>query len=61
MHVPAIRPVTTSQTLPTQQSLVDVQSAPTFTQVVDGGWQRSTPPASGRQGVPPQHSDENAH
>ena len=28
---------------------------------IDVGWQRRTPPASGRQGVPPQHSEENVH
>jgi hypothetical protein len=49
---------------PAQQSPVEVQAPPDFTQVGpvgDGGRQRSTPLASGTQGVPPQHSAENVH
>jgi hypothetical protein len=57
-------PATSEHALPAQQSLVDVQTPDVFTHVgpvAAGGWQRSVPCASGKHGVPPQHSDENVH
>jgi hypothetical protein len=51
--------------LPAQQSLDDVHSPEVCTHVTPpsgaGAWQRRTPALSGKQGVPPQHSDENVH
>jgi hypothetical protein len=49
---------------PGQQSLGDVHAPPVATHVGPvelGGRQRSVPVASGTQGVPPQHSEANAH
>jgi hypothetical protein len=45
---------------PAQQSLDDVQVPPWFTHFGPVE-HRSVPFASGRQGTPPQHSDENVH
>jgi hypothetical protein len=65
VHVPVSWPMTSVQAPPAQQSPDDVQTPLRFTQVGPpsgvGAWQRSTPLPSGRQGVPPQHSDENVH
>jgi hypothetical protein len=58
-HVPASWPTTTAHAFPAQQSLVDVQEPPVLTHI--GVAQRSTPPASGKHGAPPQHSEENVH
>jgi hypothetical protein len=64
-QVPASWPGTTEHAFPAQQSLVDVQRPLVLTQVGPPpgawGWHFSTPAASGRHGVPPQHSDENVH
>ena len=65
VHFPASCPAMIVHALPAQQSLVEVQTPFVATQVgpppAAGGWQRRVPPASGKQGVPPQHSDENVH
>jgi hypothetical protein len=64
-QVPESWPATIEQPFPAQQSLDEVQRPDVWTQVGPppgaGVWQRSVPAASGRQGVPPQHSEENVH
>jgi len=58
-HVPVREPTTTLHVPPAQQSLVEVQVPPAFTHFI--AEQRSVPLASGKQGVPPQHSELNVH
>jgi hypothetical protein len=63
-HLPEVAPGGMMQARPAQQSPFDVQTEPTGWQVTPPSFsarQRSTPPASGTQGAPPQHSDENVH
>jgi hypothetical protein len=65
VHLPASWPATIVHALPAQQSLVDVHVPLVLTHVTPPsgawGWQRSVPCASGKHGVPPQHSDEKVH
>jgi hypothetical protein len=63
-QVPASWPATIEHPVPAQQSLDDVQTPDFWTQVgpvAACGWHFRTPCASGKHGVPPQHSDENVH
>jgi hypothetical protein len=59
VQVPASCPAISEHVPPAQQSLDDVQVPARFTHFA--AEQRSVPFASGRQGDPPQHSDENVH
>jgi hypothetical protein len=59
-HVPLSWPTTIEHLPPVQQSLDDVQVPSRFTHFGPVE-QRNVPLASGRQGTPPQHSDENVH
>ena len=58
-QLPAVLPVGTLHARPEQQSEVAVHGPLAGEQLFAA--QRSTPLESGKQGAPPQHSDEKAH